>query len=167
MRFVNTIGLPATKELFYTARKVSARGAGPETGRPRLPPGGTPPGRPGDGPGDRRERPPLDPRDEADPRPVHAVPRPSPREAEEAEELIRACMNSRDLLEGKQAFLEKRKTEVPGEITGKIRAPTPVRSALPGVPHQREARSGAPAWGTHPPASLPRRGGSVSWLAVR
>jgi enoyl-CoA hydratase/carnithine racemase len=27
MRFVNTIGLPATKELFYTARKVSARRA--------------------------------------------------------------------------------------------------------------------------------------------
>ena len=38
-----------------------------------------------------------------------------PREAEEAEELIRACMNSRDLLEGKQAFLGKRKPKFQGK----------------------------------------------------
>jgi enoyl-CoA hydratase/carnithine racemase len=38
-----------------------------------------------------------------------------PGEAKEAEELIRACMNSRDLLEGKQAFLEKRKPAFQGK----------------------------------------------------
>ena len=35
-------------------------------------------------------------------------------EAREAEDLIRACMESRDLLEGKKAFLEKRKPAFQG-----------------------------------------------------
>jgi len=38
----------------------------------------------------------------------------SARKLAEAEELIRACMNSRDLLEGKQAFLGKRKPKFQG-----------------------------------------------------
>jgi enoyl-CoA hydratase/carnithine racemase len=38
-----------------------------------------------------------------------------PGEAREAENLIRACMESRDLLEGKQAFLEKRKPKFQGK----------------------------------------------------
>jgi len=37
-----------------------------------------------------------------------------PGEAREAEDLIRACMESRDLLEGKKAFLEKRKPAFQG-----------------------------------------------------
>ena len=113
MRFVNTIGLPATKSLLHGAKGERLPGAGPETGRPRLPPRNSPrlssrwPGR---SPG----TPPLHPRHEADPRPVHAVPRPPPGEASVAEGLIRACMDSRDLLRGKQAFLEKRKPKFQG-----------------------------------------------------
>jgi len=38
-----------------------------------------------------------------------------PGDAEEAEDLIRACMDSRDLLEGKRAFLEKRKPKFEGK----------------------------------------------------
>jgi enoyl-CoA hydratase/carnithine racemase len=37
-----------------------------------------------------------------------------PREAEEAEELIRRCMESDDLKEGKRAFTEKRKPHFSG-----------------------------------------------------
>ncbi|MBF8260328.1 MAG: hypothetical protein HW377_2702, partial [Actinobacteria bacterium] len=37
-----------------------------------------------------------------------------PGEAMEAEDLIRACMDSNDLLEGKRAFLEKRKPKFQG-----------------------------------------------------
>src|SRR5512139_108889 len=46
--------------------------------QPDLPAGGAGAGRPGDGPGDRGERPPLDPRHEADPVDVHGVPGPPP-----------------------------------------------------------------------------------------
>ena len=41
----------------------------------------------------------------------HGLP---PAEAKEAEELIRLCMESRDLAEGKKAFLEKRKPKFQG-----------------------------------------------------
>ncbi len=116
MRFVNTIGLPATKELFYTARKVSARRALDLKLVGRVCP-------PEELPQVVLEM----AREIAGNAPLSIrgtkrilalcmqfrdLP---PGEAEEAEELIRACMNSRDLLEGKQAFLEKRKPKFLGK----------------------------------------------------
>jgi enoyl-CoA hydratase len=110
MRFVNVIGLPATKELFCTARKVSARRAVDL----RLVNRACPP--------EELEQVTYEmAREIADNAPLsirgtkrilsmcmefRGLP---PDEAREAEELIRQCMESRDLVEGKKAFLEKRK----------------------------------------------------------
>jgi enoyl-CoA hydratase/carnithine racemase len=115
MRFVNTIGLPATKELFYTARKVSARRALDLKLVGRVcPPEELPQvvlemarGIAGNAPlsirGTKRIL--------ALCMQFRDLP---PAEAKEAEDLIRACMDSRDLLEGKRAFLEKRKPTFQG-----------------------------------------------------
>lgn len=109
MRFVNAIGLPATKELFYTARRIGIRRA-KEIGLVN------------------RAFPPEElqqvvnevAREIAGNAPLsirgtkrilamcmefRGLP---PGEAEEAEELIRLCMDSEDLAEGKAAFKEKR-----------------------------------------------------------
>ena len=109
MRFVHTIGLPATKELFYTARKVSARKAFDIKLINRICP-----------PEELEQVSREMAREIAENAPLSIrgtkrilsmcmefrdLP---PREASEAEELIRRCMESRDLLEGKQAFLSKR-----------------------------------------------------------
>jgi methylmalonyl-CoA decarboxylase len=115
MRFVNVIGLPATKELFYTARKVSARRAVDL----RLVNRACPPeeleqvtcemGR------EIAENAPLSIRGTKRILSLcmefRGLP---PAEAEEAEELIRRCIESRDLAEGKRAFLEKRKPAFTG-----------------------------------------------------
>lgn len=116
MRFVNTIGLPATKELFYTARKVSSRRAVDLKLVGRVCP-------PEELPQVVLEM----AREIAGNAPLSIrgtkrilalcmrfrdLP---PDEANEAEELIRACMDSRDLLEGKRAFLEKRKPQFRGK----------------------------------------------------
>jgi enoyl-CoA hydratase len=110
MRFVNTIGLPATKELFYTARKVSARRAADLALVNRICP-----------PEELEQVTYELAREVAGNAPLsirgtkrilalcmafRGLP---PGEAEEAEELIRRCMESADLAEGKKAFLEKRK----------------------------------------------------------
>jgi enoyl-CoA hydratase/carnithine racemase len=110
MRFVHAIGLPATKELFYTARRIGIRRA-KEIGLVN------------------RACPPEElgqvvlevAREIAGNAPLsirgtkrilamcmefRGLP---PGEAEEAEALIRLCMDSADLAEGKQAFKEKRK----------------------------------------------------------
>lgn len=109
MRFVNAIGLPATKELFYTARRIGIRRA-KEIGLVN------------------RACPPEElsqvvaevAREIAGNAPLSI--RGSKRilamcmefrglpssEAEEAEALIRRCMDSEDLAEGKAAFQEKR-----------------------------------------------------------
>ena len=115
MRFVNVIGLPATKELFYTARKVSARRAVDL----RLINRACPP--------EELEQVTYEmAREIADTAPLsirgtkrilsmclefRGLP---PGEAKEAEDLIRRCMESRDLTEGKKAFLEKRKPRFTG-----------------------------------------------------
>jgi enoyl-CoA hydratase/carnithine racemase len=115
MRFVHTIGLPATKELFYTARKVSARKAFDIKLINRICP-------PEELSQVAREM----AREIAENAPLSirgtkrilsmcmAFRELPPGEAEEAEELIRRCMESRDLLEGKKAFLEKRKPRFQG-----------------------------------------------------
>ncbi len=115
MRFVHTIGLPATKELFYTARKVSARKAFDIKLINRICP-----------PEELEQVAREMAREIAENAPLsirgtkrilsmcmefRELP---PGEAEEAEELIRRCMESRDLLEGKMAFLEKRKPRFQG-----------------------------------------------------
>lgn len=109
MRFVHAVGLPATRELFYTARKVSARRALDMGLVNRI----CPP----------EELPQVTlevAREIAGNAPLsirgtkrilsmvmeyRGLP---PGEAEEADELIRRCMESEDLAEGKRAFLEKR-----------------------------------------------------------
>ncbi len=115
MRFVHVIGLPATKELFYTARKVSARRAVDL----RLVNRACPP--------EELEQVVFETaREIVDNAPLsirgtkrilamcmefRGLP---PAEALEAEALIRQCMESRDLAEGKKAFLEKRKPAFKG-----------------------------------------------------
>ncbi|MDA8122541.1 MAG: enoyl-CoA hydratase-related protein [Deltaproteobacteria bacterium] len=115
MRFINVIGLPATKELFYTARKVSARRAVDL----RLVNRACPP--------EELEQVTYEmAREIVDNAPLsirgtkrilsmclefRGLP---PDEAREAEALIRQCMESRDLSEGKKAFLEKRKARFTG-----------------------------------------------------
>jgi enoyl-CoA hydratase/carnithine racemase len=115
MRFVHAIGLPATKELFYTARRIGIRRA-KEIGLVN------------------RACPPEElsqvvsemAREIAENAPLsirgtkrilamcmefRGLP---PGEAEEAEGLIRLCMDSEDLAEGKAAFKEKRKAAFRG-----------------------------------------------------
>jgi enoyl-CoA hydratase/carnithine racemase len=115
MRFVHVIGLPATKELFYTARKVSARRAVDLRLVNRI----CPP--------EKLEQVTYEmAREIVDNAPLsirgtkrilsmcmefRGLP---PGEAQEAEELIRQCMESRDLIEGKKAFLSKRKPDFRG-----------------------------------------------------
>jgi enoyl-CoA hydratase/carnithine racemase len=115
MRFVNVIGLPATKELFYTARKVSARRAVDL----RLVNRACPP--------EELEQVTYEmAREITDNAPLsirgtkrilsmcmefRGLP---PGEAQAAEELICQCMESRDLIEGKKAFLSKRKPDFRG-----------------------------------------------------
>jgi enoyl-CoA hydratase/carnithine racemase len=115
MRFVNTIGLPATKELFYTARKVSARRAFDLNLVNRVCP-----------PEELSQvtyemakeiawNAPLSIRGTkrilAMCMAFRGLP---PGEAEEAEEWIRRCMESEDLEEGKKAFAEKRRPDFTG-----------------------------------------------------
>jgi enoyl-CoA hydratase/carnithine racemase len=115
MRFVNTIGLPATKELFYTARKVSARRAFDLKLVNRVCP-------PEELPQVTYEM----AREIAGNAPLsirgtkrilslcmafRGLP---PPEAEEAETWIRRCMESDDLREGKKAFTEKREPRFSG-----------------------------------------------------
>ncbi len=115
MRFVNTIGLPATKELFYTARKVSARRAEGLKLVNRVCP--------------QEELVQVTcemAKEIAGNAPIsirgtkrilsmcmafRGLP---PGDAEEAEGWIRRCMESRDLKEGKKAFAEKRKPRFSG-----------------------------------------------------
>jgi enoyl-CoA hydratase/carnithine racemase len=115
MRFVNVIGLPATKELFYTARKVSARRAVDL----RLVNRACPP--------EELEQVTYEmAREIVDNAPLsirgtkrilslcmefRGLPQAG---AEEAEDLIRQCMESSDLVEGKKAFLAKRKPDFRG-----------------------------------------------------
>jgi enoyl-CoA hydratase/carnithine racemase len=115
MRFVHVIGLPATKELFYTARKVSARRAMDLRLVNRVCP-----------PEELEQVTYEMAREITDNAPLsirgtkrilsmcmefRGLP---PGEASVAEELIRQCMESRDLIEGKKAFLSKRKPAFKG-----------------------------------------------------
>ncbi len=110
MRFVHAIGLPATKELFFTARAVSARRACELKLVNRVCP-----------PEELAQVAAEMAREIAANAPLsvrgtkrildmctefRGLP---PGDAEEAEALIRRCMESRDLEEGKKAFLAKRK----------------------------------------------------------
>ncbi len=109
MRFVRAIGLPATKELFFTAGKVSARRAMEMNLVNRICP-----------PSALAQAALETAREIAGNAPLsvrgtkrilsmctefRGLP---PGEAEEAEDLIRRCMESDDLAEGKKAFQEKR-----------------------------------------------------------
>src|SRR3990170_4914657 len=115
MRFIDVIGLPATKELFYTARKVSARRAVDLRLVNRICP-----------PEELEQVTYEMAREIADNAPLsirgtkrilsmcmefRGLP---PGEAEEAEAFIRRCMESGDLIEGKKAFLSKRKPRFTG-----------------------------------------------------
>lgn len=115
MRFVHTIGLPATKELFYTARKVSARRAVDLLLVNRVCPPEELEHVTAEMAREIVENAPLSIRGTkrilAMCLAYRGLP---PDEAEEAEALIRQCMESRDLVEGKRAFLEKRKPRFTG-----------------------------------------------------
>ncbi len=115
MRFVHAIGLSATKELFFTARPVSARRAYEIKLVSRVCP-----------PEELSQVTYEMAREIAANAPLsilgtkrildmcaafRSLP---PGEAEEAETLIRRCMESPDLAEGKKAFLEKRKPAFKG-----------------------------------------------------
>ncbi len=109
LRFVNAVGLPATKELFYTARRISARRAFDIKLVNRICP-----------PEELSQVTYELAREIAENAPlsirgtkrilamVLAYRGLPPGEAEEAETLIRRCMESGDLAEGKRAFQEKR-----------------------------------------------------------
>ncbi len=116
MRFVHVIGLPAAKELFYTARKVSARRAVDLRLVNRVCP-----------PEELEQVAVEMAREIADNAPLsirgtkrilamcmefRGLP---PDEAREADALIRQCMESGDLAEGKKAFVEKRKPRFQGK----------------------------------------------------
>lgn len=115
MRFVHVIGLPATKELFYTARKVSARRAADLRLVNRVCP-----------PEELEQvtyemareivgNAPLSIRGTKRILSMCMEFRGLPQEeAQEAEDLIRQCIESDDLVEGKKAFLAKRKPDFRG-----------------------------------------------------
>jgi enoyl-CoA hydratase/carnithine racemase len=115
MRFVNTIGLPATKELFYTARKVSARRAFDLNLVNRICPPEELSQVTYEMAKEIAENAPLSIRGTkrilALCMAFRGLP---PGEAEEAEEWIRRCMESGDLEEGKKAFAEKRRPKFTG-----------------------------------------------------
>jgi enoyl-CoA hydratase/carnithine racemase len=115
MRFVNTIGLPATKELFYTARKVSARRAFDLNLVNRICPPEELSQVTYEMAKEIAENAPLSIRGTkrilALCMAFRGLP---PGEAEEAEEWIRRCMESEDLEEGKKAFAEKRRPKFTG-----------------------------------------------------
>ena len=115
MRFVNTIGLPATKELFYTARKVSARRAFDLKLVNRVCPPEELSQVVTEMAKEISENAPLSIRGTkrilAMCMAFRGLP---PGEAEEAEGWIRRCMESEDLVEGKKAFAGKRKPRFSG-----------------------------------------------------
>ena len=115
MRFVHAIGLPATKELFYTARTVSARRAYELKLVNRVCPPEELPQVAYEMAREIAGNAPLSIRGTkrilAMCMEFRGLP---PGEAEEAEDLIRRCMESRDLAEGKKAFLEKRRPRFQG-----------------------------------------------------
>ena len=115
MRFVNAIGLPATKELFYTARRISARRAFDIKLVNRVSPPEELSQVVYEMAKEIAENAPLSIRGTkrilAMCMAFRGLP---PGEAEEAEEWIRRCMESQDLEEGKKAFAEKRKPEFSG-----------------------------------------------------
>jgi enoyl-CoA hydratase/carnithine racemase len=109
MRFVRTIGLPATKELFFTAGKVSARRALEMNLVNRICPPSTLDQATREAAREIAGNAPLSIRGTKRILSMcmefRGLP---PGEAEEAEDLIRRCMESEDLAEGKKAFQEKR-----------------------------------------------------------
>ncbi len=115
MRFVHAIGLPATKELFFTARTVSARRAYELKLVNRVCPPEELPQVTSEMAREIAGNAPLSIRGTkrilAMCTEFRGLP---PGMAEEADELIRRCMESRDLAEGKKAFLEKRKPRFTG-----------------------------------------------------
>jgi enoyl-CoA hydratase/carnithine racemase len=115
MRFVHTIGLPATKELFYTARKVSARRAFDLKLVNRICPPEELAQVTAEMAREISENAPLSIRGTKRILSMcmafRGLP---PAEAQEAEEWIRRCMESGDLEEGKKAFAQKRKPEFTG-----------------------------------------------------
>lgn len=115
MRFVHTIGLPATKELFFTARKVSARRAFDLKLVNRVCPPEELPQVTAEMAREISENAPLSIRGTKRILSMcmafRGLP---PAEAQEAEEWIRRCMESGDLEEGKKAFAQKRKPQFSG-----------------------------------------------------
>jgi enoyl-CoA hydratase/carnithine racemase len=115
MRFVHVIGLPATKELFYTARKVSARRAVDLRLVNRVCPPEELEQVTYEMAREISENAPLSIRGTKRILSLCMEFRGLPQEqAAEAEDLIRQCMESRDLVEGKKAFLSKRKPDFRG-----------------------------------------------------